>query len=183
MGSLQLAALAFRTHRAVEHSAHKRAARSGAQGKASAAAVLATDLHDFLGGSYAQVQEEQGRESAALQQARTILIPCPRASCRWAAPPCTSVAVVQPRYVTSGRPDRRLRPRAAPCLNPAPVQAACARRCPRCRRGCPRTARALLPGLARLSTAGGAARANSTARATKRPCARAAVRRWREGQR
>jgi len=125
MGSLQLAALAFRTHRAVEHSAHKRAARSGAQGKASAAAVLATDLHDFLGGSYAQVQEEQGRESAALQQARTILIPCPRASCWWAVP------------------DRRLRPRAAPCLNLAPVQAACARRCPRCRRGCPRTARAL----------------------------------------
>ena len=43
---------------------------TGVQERANAAAVLATDLHDFLGGSHAQIREAQGRESAVFQQAR-----------------------------------------------------------------------------------------------------------------
>ena len=46
---------------------------TGVQERANAAAVLATDLHDFLGGSHAQIREAQGRESAAFQQARPRL--------------------------------------------------------------------------------------------------------------
>lgn len=39
-----------------------------AQERAGAAALLATDLHDYLGGSQAQVREEQGSESPAFLQ-------------------------------------------------------------------------------------------------------------------
>jgi hypothetical protein len=95
--SLQLTTLKLRTRQAVEHSAHVRVARSGAQGKASAAAVLATDLHDFLGGSYAQIQEEQGRESAALQQARLILTLCPTQPAAFSAVPPALPVCSQPR--------------------------------------------------------------------------------------
>ncbi|KAK9832753.1 hypothetical protein WJX81_008438 [Elliptochloris bilobata] len=51
-----------------DHSIYIWRGRHASEDKANAAAVLATDLHDFLGGSHAQIREAQGRESTAFQQ-------------------------------------------------------------------------------------------------------------------